>query len=847
MGPMPSRSPSGATPRTSRARPSSLVTLAVGLSLVHGLTTSALAANPKEAKALETQLGNIEGLVEHLVRTYANPQAVIRKFPNQKRLLDARVFWELGQYENAAMLLFDVLERPDFQGDFEFEATQLLLGECLLKLDNTRGARDLFAKAAQGRDRQLAEEARLYLIELALAEGYEDRLRKAVRDYTSLANSLVGASDRTRYGLGKAHLTLSDYDEAVGALLAIPPQSELYHRARFYLGAAYVGKGQVDLALEVFRALTQVQGDQPIMKELRDQAWLAVGRLLVQRGGFDLGLTSYQNIDRNSPYYEDAVYEMSWAYINQEKFDRALQTVQVLLLTVKDDDREIDAHVLRGQLNVMMQDYDEARTSYQAIIDRFAPIRNELARFTKAPNEVLRYFQWLLDRHSGLGSLQSPLTDRTVAWLESSTDLSRVAVVFDRISKEREEINETQQLGEELAVMLGSKNRVEMFPDLRQGWSQSLVLENQLVLLATRLLDHQNERIRDRVTSQEKAELTEIVAWRRQLEERAMRLPTTFEAYEARQGQINRRYRDLEQKNFFVQQGLDEVQRQLKGVERFLNDKQYADQGKKLSAEREAGLRTDIEKEKAELSAMYDELVALKREILREIAAVGTGDEATRGEDTLKASLLQALEREGTFYDRAAGRIGGPIAKDFQGMGDMRGRIYRAIGRLDAVISAIDKEVGTKTAELVDQVRRELEHISGHRAEVTAFDGDGRIMALQMGEEFFNRALGRMDQVVLEADVGLLDVMWARKNEKTQEMQRINDDRSKRIKQLQADLESIKSGSGDDKDSGIAAPPPADAPPPGGPTPGGPAPAPGDAKSASEGQPSPPAEEVKED
>ncbi len=67
-------------------------------------------------------------------------------------------------------------------------------------------------------------------------------------------------------------------------------------------------------------------------------------------------------------------------------------------------------------------------------------------------------------------------------------------------------------------------------------------------------------------------------------------------------------------------------------------------------------------------------------------------------------------------------------------------------------------------------------------------------IARAMGEDFFARALARMDQVVLEADVGVLDVMWARKTEKTLELQALNEERGRRLKQLQTDLESIKSG-----------------------------------------------------
>jgi|GEM_PF-1347242 len=784
----------------------------------------------RNARKFATQLGNIETQVDQLVRQYANPTALIRKFPNQKRLIDARVFYELKQYENAAMLLFDLLERPDFRDDLEYEATQLLLGDCLLEMDNPQAARELFLRVASGRDPANAEEARLFLLELALGNpaSTEEILRRAVNDLGGDATS-----DRTRYGLGKAELRLGNADKSIDWLQTIGTGSALYNRSRFYLGAAYVAKGQVDLALEIFRQLTTVEVKDKITTELRDQAWLAVGRLLVQRGNYDLGLTSYQNIDRNSPHYEEAVYEMSWAYINQDQFDKALQTVEVLLLTVKNDQQEIDAHVLRGQLNVMQQNYDEALASYQTIVDRFAPVRNELANFTKNPQDVQRYFKWLLERRKGLGQLKSPLSGKTVSWLESNSDFSRVTAVFDRIAGEREDIEKAREAGDELGKMLGAKNRVEMFPELRQGWTQALVLENQLVLVATRMLDRQNEQIRDRLDGKAKGELSEIVAWRRKLEEQASRLPTTFAAYEARQDEVTRQYRELERKNFFVEESIDEVQRQLIGVERFLNNKQYADSGKKLTASQEGSLRVDIESEKAELQAMYEELIALKKEIQLETMSVGTGDAATQGEDNLKASLLAALEREGAFYDQAGTRVGGSYDRDFKTYAGLRERLLGTISRLDQVIAAIDREVGEKTSDLIALVRTEVENLEGYKGEVSALDDEGRTIARQMGEDFFGRALARMDQVVLEADVGVLDVMWARKTEKTVELQALNEERGRRLKQLQSDLESIKTGAADEAAERTEAPSDSEAPP----TPAPETPAPEDAAPPDGGAP----------
>ena len=197
---------------------------------------------------------------------------------------------------------------------------------------------------------------------------------------------------------------------------------------------------------------------------------------------------------------------------------------------------EIDAHVLRGQLNVMQQNYDEALASYQTIVDRFAPVRNELANFTKNPEDVQRYFKWLLERRKGLGRLKSPLSEKTVSWLESNTSFSRVTEVFDRIAGEREDIEKAREAGDELSKMLAAKNRVEMFPELRQGWTQALVLENQLVLVATHMLDRQFDLIRDRLDSVAKGQLGEIVAWRRGWRSRPRGCRPPSRPYEARAG-----------------------------------------------------------------------------------------------------------------------------------------------------------------------------------------------------------------------------------------------------------------------------------------------------------------------
>lgn len=750
-------------------------------------------ADPAAVTRYTAQVANLEDAVVRLAREFSTPLALIRSFPFQSRLLDARVFYELGNYETAAIVLIDVIEDPAFAGNLEFEAAQLLLGEALLEIGNVKAAEEAFSRVTRGRDRALAEQARFYLIELALSAGNEVPLRALVEQMGGQATS-----DRTRYGLGKAHLRLGEPDKAILWLQVIGPDSAVYLQARYYLGVAYTSLRQYGQALSVFQGLTAAPSEDPEEMSRRDLAWLAVGRLQAELGDTARALTSYQNIDRNSPHYEVALYEMAWAYIKQEQYDKALLTVDILLLTVQDEQVDVDAHVLRGRLNVMMNDYDEAMDSYTSIINRFAPVRNELARFTRDGGEVQRYFQWLLERQAGIERLSAPLTERTSKWVETTRDIGRVAAVFDRIAGERQDIVEARKVGQDLERLLSSRNRVELFPNLRDGWARAIVLENRLVLLSSALLDAQADAFRGRIVQADAAEHHELVTYRRSLDERARALPTSFEAYDRRQAVVSDRYRDLERKNFMVEQGLAEVKRQLLSLERYVDDKQYADEGEKLSARREEEIRSEIELEKAALQELFDELLALKEQIELEARRVGAGDAASQGDAHLKQALLDAHLREGAFYDRVAMRLGGPIATSAQQFAALRSRVTGALGRLDGVVAAIDSEVESKTNALRGEVARELGALQGYAGEVAVYDGEGRDLARDMGEELFRRAQRRMDQVVLEADVGILDVVWERKQRTSDQLQAVNTQRSERTQQLAEDLRALRDGAGED-------------------------------------------------
>lgn len=734
-------------------------------------------------KRIETKLGNLESSVERLAREYENPIAELRSFSLARRLVDARVFYELGNYETAAVVLFDIIDSPAFRNNPDFYSASLILGMSLLQIRNYRAAHTYLSQAAQSPDTQLADDARYHLIDMALTSQNDRELRELLRQMGPTA------TDRTRYAVGKGLLRLEDHASALAALRGISPSSELFVLAQYYVGVVLTAQKQYEPALKLFTSLTKLEPKTPEQARARELSLVAAGRLLMDKGDIDRAVTMYQLVDRKSASYDVALYEMAWAYIKREQYDQALKTVDILLLVVEDEQLDVEGHVLRGRLSVFMDDYDEARESYDRIISRFAPIRNELERFIADPDNIGRYFAWLIERHGGHAELSSPLSEKTTAWVESTEGMARVVNVFDELSAEKKDVVETRQIAADLERIITSSNRVDLFPQLKDGWQKSVALTNQLVALSSEMLDHQYRLSRPKVGGETRAELEGLITWRRKLEERFRKIPMSYKAYQRREARVNESYLDLQRKSFLVEQTLEEVKRQLLAIEKLVNDQQFADAGDKMPDDKERDIRVSIDHEKDQLQQLFSELKGLKLEIAAEAERVGSGDVVSQDEAALQANLIATHKREGNSYDALSGKVGNTNL--FGRYAAARERVWRQISRLRGVIGAIDKRVADKTLELQRIVSTEQARIEQYERELAQREQDGRQIAQAVGAELFDGAVDRMNSVVLEADVGLLDVAWAKKRRKTDAIRKIQSERADKLQLLQEEGQEL--------------------------------------------------------
>ena len=73
-------------------------------------------------------------------------------------------------------------------------------------------------------------------------------------------------------------------------------------------------------------------------------------------------------------------------------------------------------------------------------------------------------------------------------------------------------------------------------------------------------------------------------------------------------------------------------------------------------------------------------------------------------------------------------------------------------------------------------------------------DSEGRAIGLEMGKKLFQLAQKRMDDFVLKAEVGLIDVAWQQKQQETEAVKELENQKASRLGNLTRALRQLTEG-----------------------------------------------------
>jgi len=122
---------------------------------------------------------------------------------------------------------------------------------------------------------------------------------------------------------------------------------------------------------------------------------------------------------------------------------------------------------------------------------------------------------------------------------------------------------------------------------------------------------------------------------------------------------------------------------------------------------------------------------------------------------------------------------------------DLMRRSDAVIGNLDGVNATIDEIVEVALTEVRDSVAHEKAELASYRREFLLYEAESRALGGTVLGNAFRDVKSKFYEVLVRSDVGIVDVNWSQKEESDDDLQRLNLDKSREIKQLKDEFADL--------------------------------------------------------
>lgn len=737
------------------------------------------------ARQLEMARNNLV-LVEkqYTLREEASDEAA-----QQQRFSDGEIQYLLNDYSTAAVLFYDLVANKDFQKSRRFPDALFYLADSLYQQKNYLGSRLYLRQLLQLRAGHYKEALARYL-EIA------GRLNEfnGIDEYINQARGLSGGQlpPELTYVYAKWLFRRTDLSieervsrsRPVFQSLADDATGPFHLQASYFIGVGFVRLKQWDQAITQFLSVSQAQPRDDKERTVMEMADLSLGRVYFETGKYDEAIDRYARINQRSDSFPDALYEVAWSYVRKGELERAKNATEVLLLVAEDSVLAPEAKILQGTLQQKLSKYDEAIDTYNQVINTYAPVRDEIDALLTVNQDPVKYFDELLARNEKSLDVTKLLPPVALKWASTRQEVSDAVEITSALDQSRRGIEESRAIADRILKSLEERG-VESFPVLQEGYTRADAVDTQLTRAEASLTQIEESLVDVQLTAAQRDQLTQLKQKQAELKTRIDTLPTTDAQVRARRERMQGVIDALEKQAFQLGVEVQSQAAQLTAVRKFVDDTRKQ---RKDKPEDEKAFLEKVTLEQRALDAMVTDLDELRMQLLAER---NNADKAVGGEGQLKTEYAQVLEQERQLLLNARRGLGNDAQQVLLRADVVRADATALKERVSRSKNIVRQRVQQKASRLREQVLAEQQLLEGYRSETARVTGDTRNLVGRIAFDSFKRVRQSFYDLVLKADVGVVDVAFQRKQDKTGSIQKLATQKDRELKQLDDEFKEV--------------------------------------------------------
>jgi tetratricopeptide (TPR) repeat protein len=568
-----------------------------------------------------------------------------------------------------------------------------------------------------------------------------------------------------------------------------------YHlRAQYLIGALQTRSDKLEEALVTFEALRDATPVAPNDNKVLELSHIARGRLLYELDRMNEAVDAYQYIPWSSGYLTTMLYEVTWTYVRRAQlirrdeelsevdrkeraladYELALDQLQDLRLLEPDSTRAADFTLLAGSLRLQRGEFDEAGTVFEEVLAKYAAADGKLTAIMKDAVKRERIIQDILAMEGGALSIESDMPSVAARRAADNDEVANAVRVFRDLETSRSEIDAAEKMLVKLESLLTSDTRAELFPDLREALTKAYGIENEVLALRSRLADVLHA-IAQKEGARDSAELAAVRQRREELAAKVASMPTSGEGLTQRKERFDAGFERLEGELHKISLEIQGLRAQLNAVDMLYSAQK--DSSETTPGELERSKRR-IEEFLAIVSSMEEERDRIRAELDEAKLTTTISGGSGASEAGLRAAYKNALDEEQELL-RAIGttprlqRVRQADARAAK-LGE---RNATFLGRLNSVV---DRHVG-EMRQALDMERENLRVAAQELDNVKVAAQDIRDVATTVA---IDHVRAEVHDIVVRADVGLIDTAFARKQRETEKIGRLQRQRAAELTDL---------------------------------------------------------------
>jgi len=696
----------------------------------------------------------------------------------QRRLVDAQVAYSLGDYDQAALMLFDLSSKagPDQ------ETATFYLGESLYQKGDRGAARNYYEQIVKGSaSGKYYQPALLRIIEIGIAQNDPGSLDQTL----ATVNGLPAGSAQVPYVRGKYSFSIGKYDDAIAQFAQVPKGSDKEYQAAYYTATSYVAKKEFDKAIDIFNELVNRKPKSANDRRVMELGALALGRLYYERDQPGKSIDTYLLVDRKSDLFPDALYEVAWVYVKGKQYDKALRALELLHLSDPTSQKTPTVRILEGNLRIRKAqsirqiqingvidaksqldpqvEYDKAAQVFTETHDAYVPSYEALKLMVDGNLDPASFLAQIAGRTSSVFQATAPIPEAAAQYLREEPAVQRVVAEETDLAQIEADLAESEQIIARLEAVLAANDKTAVYPQLQMRRTRIGMIQDDLI------------RIRSQLHDQLGGEGAETAS-RKQLMATYTAMPNAEQSYIDHVAQVRQQYDAVEQGTGEVTAAIDSTQAMAVAMRKYANDKPD------MPPDQKKTLATSLDEAFKEAQSIENELSAINREIQLGRDLAGVGEETMAKARDMRSQLKAALDAE----QRALAGRG-----KSSGLAERAGRVADNLAQTE---KAIDEAVTRGMAEVKTLIAQERTNIAAYKKELADYNAESRGIGTSVLGASFKDVKAKFYDIVIRTDVGNVDVLWSQKEDDDDDLKRLNLSRNREAKQLKDEFRDILEG-----------------------------------------------------